>query len=156
MTTDPDKTVRPDHPGETEQSQRQWVLTGSRGAGSSGWLTFAGTLLLLIGIFNIINGLTSLLRPDYYVATPADLLVFDFTTWGWLWLALGVVQAAVGLGAYSGQTWARATGVVLAGLCAIGHIAFLGAFPIWSVLVIALSVLVIYALIVPASNAVAA
>jgi hypothetical protein len=61
----------------------------------------------------------------------------------------------VGVGCLLGQVWARMIGIVLAALCAIGHIAFLAAFPLWSLLVIALSVLVIYALIVPARGAVA-
>lgn len=151
---EPNESVRSEQPTEaTRQERRQWVMTGTRSGTTSGWLTFAGTLLLLIGVFNVINGLTALFRPDYYVATQNELLVFDFATWGWGWLVLGVVQAAVGLGVFSGQAWARTIGVVLAALCAIGHIAFLGAFPVWSVLVIALSVLVIYALIVPMSNA---
>lgn len=138
----------------TPREHSTWAVTQTPQGSISNWLTFSGTLLLLIGIFNIISGLTSLLRADYFFVSSSGLLVFDYTTWGWIWLALGALQAAVGLGALAGQTWARVTGVVLAGLCAIGHLAFLNAFPVWSLLVIAMSVLVIYALVTPPANAV--
>ena len=141
----------------TEAPQSTWAMARGRGEGQiSNWLMFAGTMLLLIGIFNIIDGLTAFLRTDYYVVAEAGLLVFNFTAWGWIWLAVGILQGAVGIGALMGQTWARVTGIVLAGLCAIGHLAFLNAFPMWSLLVIALSVLVIYALVAPPQGATAA
>ncbi|MCI2418033.1 hypothetical protein MOQ72_11410 [Saccharopolyspora sp. K220] len=136
------------------EEQKQWAMAPAQPtAGTSGWLAFAGSLILLVGVFDIISGLTSLFRPDYFLVAAGELLIFNFTTWGWIWLALGVVQAAVGVGCMLGQVWARVAGIVLAALCAIGHIAFLAAFPVWSLLVIALSVLVIYALIVPAKTA---
>ncbi|MBE9375441.1 hypothetical protein IQ251_13390 [Saccharopolyspora sp. HNM0983] len=120
----------------------------------SGWLTFGGSLILLIGVFNIISGLTAFFRVDYFVAAPGELLVLDYASWGWIFLGLGVLQVAVGMGALFGQTWARATGVVLAGLAAIGHLAFLGAFPLWSLVVIAMCVVVMYALIAPSRGSV--
>ncbi|WP_037331420.1 DUF7144 family membrane protein [Saccharopolyspora rectivirgula] len=119
----------------------------------SGWLTFAGSVLVLVGAFNVIAGLTALFRADYFQVTSSELLVFNFGAWAWIWLALGVVQLAAGAGAMMGQSWARTTGIALATLCAIGHLAFLAAFPLWSVLVIAMSVLTIYALVVPSPNA---
>jgi hypothetical protein len=121
----------------------------------SGWLAFAGSLILLVGIFNFIDGLVALFRPDYYLINAGTLLVFNFGAWGWIWLALGVLQAATGIGCLYGQMWARITGVALAALGAIGHLAFLAAFPLWSLMVIALSVLVIYGLMVPPRGAVA-
>ncbi|MEB3366566.1 DUF7144 family membrane protein [Saccharopolyspora mangrovi] len=124
-------------------------------AGSSGWLAFGGWVLVLAGAFNIIAGLASLFRPDYYVVAPGALLVFDFTLWGWIWLAVGVVQVLAGAGCLGGQRWARIAGIGLAGLAAIGHVAFLAAFPLWGLISIALSVLVMYALVVPDKNAVA-
>jgi hypothetical protein len=116
---------------------------------TSGWLTFAGTLNLVIGVFNIIDGLVALLRADYYLVGANKIMVFDFTTWGWIWLILGAVQVAVGAGIMAGKIWARALGVVFAFLAAIGHVAFLQAFPLWSVLTVGLCILLIYALTVP-------
>ncbi|MEU8799372.1 hypothetical protein [Spirillospora sp. NPDC048819] len=120
---------------------------------TSGWLTFAGTLALVVGAFNIIAGLVALFDDDYYLVGENQILVFDFTAWGWIWLILGIVQIAVGAGIVAGQMWARAVGVFFAVLAAIGHLAFLQAFPIWSVLTIALCVLLIYALTAPPAGA---
>ncbi|MFG2085506.1 hypothetical protein [Spirillospora sp. NPDC048824] len=121
--------------------------------GTSGWLTFAGTLALVVGAFNVIAGLVALFNDDYYLVGENQILVFDFTAWGWIWLMLGIVQIAVGAGVVAGQMWARAAGVLLAVLAAIGHLAFLQAFPMWSVLTIALCVLLIYALTAPPAGA---
>ncbi|RKT81947.1 hypothetical protein SAMN05421805_12659 [Saccharopolyspora antimicrobica] len=136
-----------------EQQQKQWAMTSApETTAMSGWLTFAGSLILLVGIFNIIEGLTSLFRTDYFIVGEGQLLVFNFATWGTILLVLGVLQVATGVGCMYEQTWARTSGIVLAALCAIGHLAFLAAFPLWSLLVIALSVLVIYGLVVPEKN----
>lgn len=138
---------------QAPEQQKQWAMTSGPEMGAmSGWLAFAGSLILLVGIFNIIEGLTSLFRTDYFIVGEGQLLVFNFAAWGGIWLVLGVLQVVTGVGCMYEKTWARATGVVLAALVAIGHLAFLAAFPLWSLLVIALSVLVIYGLVVPGKN----
>lgn len=148
-TTTPEQTTAP-------EQQKQWAMAPAQPAAAmSGWMAFAGSLIAMIGVFNIIGGITALFRPTYYLVGTAQLLVFDFTAWGWFWLALGVVQVAAGVGCLYGQMWARMTGIGLAALSAIAHLAFLAAFPLWSLLVIALSVLVIYGLMVPARGATA-
>jgi hypothetical protein len=120
---------------------------------TSGWLTFAGTLAMVIGAFNVIDGLVGLFNKDYYLVGSSKILIFDFTAWGWFWLILGAVQIAVGAGIIAGRMWARAVGVLFAVLAAIGHLAFLRAFPLWSVLTIGMCVLLIYALTAPPSRA---
>ncbi|GAA2157196.1 DUF7144 family membrane protein [Actinomadura napierensis] len=120
---------------------------------ASGWLTFAGTLAMVIGAFNVIDGLVGLFNDDYYLVGDNKIMVFDFTAWGWFWLVLGVVQLAVGAGIIAGRMWARAVGVLFAVLAAIGHLAFLRAFPLWSVLTIGMCILLIYALTAPPSRA---
>lgn len=139
--------------GETVRQESRAVAPSESERPVSGWLTFAGSVLVLVGAFNVIAGLTALFRADYFQVTSSELLVFNFGAWAWIWLALGVVQLAAGAGAMMGQSWARTTGIALATMCAIGHLAFLAAFPLWSVLVIAMSVLTIYALVVPSPNA---
>jgi hypothetical protein len=119
----------------------------------SGWLTFAGTLAMVIGAFNVIDGLVGLFNDDYFLVTANQIMVFDYTAWGWFWLVVGAVQLAIGAGILAGRTWARAAGVLFAVLVAIGHLAFLRAFPLWSVLTIAMSVLLIYALTAPPARA---
>jgi hypothetical protein len=121
-------------------------MTASRIPHTTGWLSFAGIVAFVVGIFNVIDGLVALFRNDYYLVTSQDILVFDFAAWGWIWLFLGVAQIAVGVGILAGQTWARAAGVAMAVLAAVGQLAFLRAFPVWSVLVIGMCVLLVYAL----------
>jgi hypothetical protein len=115
----------------------------------SGWLSFAGTLFVLVGAFNIVDGLVALLKDEAFAVTKDGLLFLDYTAWGWFFLILGVVQILVGFGIYAGRGWARVVGVLLAMLNTVGQIAFLVAFPLWALITIALNVLVIYGLMVP-------
>lgn len=128
-------------------------MTTPRMTITSGWLSFAGIVAIIVGLFNLIDGLVALLRQDYYLVTDQDILVFNYTAWGWIWLIIGAVQVAVGAGILAGKVWARAVGVVLAVLAAIGHVAFLRAFPLWSLITIGLCVLLVYALTAPPRGA---
>ncbi len=128
-------------------------MTASRIPIAGGWLSFAGFLAILAGIYNVIDGLVALLRNDYFLVTSHDILVFNFTAWGWIWLILGIIQIVAGTGILLGKGWGRPAGIVMAVLVAIGQLAFLRAFPVWSVLVIALCVLLVYALTTHGRNA---
>lgn len=114
------------------------------------WRTFAGVVFYLVGAFNTIGGLLALFKDEVFGVGSETLPVSDYTAWGTLLLVLGLVQLAVGVGIFAGKTWGRVLGVVLAFLSAVFHIAFLVAFPIFGLITIALSVAVIYALIVQA------
>ncbi|RKS68326.1 hypothetical protein BZB76_6589 [Actinomadura pelletieri DSM 43383] len=127
--------------------------TAHRQYRTSGWLAFAGTVALVVGAFNVIDGLVALFKDDYYLVADNEIMVFDYTAWGWIWLILGIIQIGVGAAIMSGKMWARAIGVVFAFLAAIGHLAFLVAFPLWSVLTISLCILLIYALTAPPPGA---
>jgi hypothetical protein len=114
-----------------------------------GWVLFAGIVMFTAGIFNVIEGLVGLFNSDYYVVRPSGLVLqVDYTAWGWALILFGVLLGFAGYGVLQGQTWARVTGVVLAVLNALAHLAFIAAYPIWMTLTIALDVIVIYALIV--------
>jgi hypothetical protein len=113
----------------------------------SGWRAFAGVVFYLVGALNVIGGLGALFKDEVFVAGN-EVLIADATAWGWFLLILGLVQLAVGWGIFRGRGWARLTGVLLAFVSAVLHIAFLVAFPIFSLVTIALSVVVIYGLMV--------
>jgi hypothetical protein len=130
--------LRPDAVVPPEGGGSRWV----------GWLVFAGVMMILLGAFNLVDGLVSLVSDRAYGRAESSLLLFDYSTWGWVWLVIAVVVLIAGLGVLAGQTWARAVGVAVAGLNAVAQLAFVGAAPVWSILVIALDVVVIYALIV--------
>lgn len=113
----------------------------------SGWRTFSGVMFYLVGAFNVIGGLGALFRDEVFVAGN-DVLVADVTAWGWLLLIVGLLQLAVGVGIFRGRGWGRILGVLLASFSAMLHIAFLAAFPAFSLISITLAVVVIYGLIV--------
>jgi hypothetical protein len=118
----------------------------SQPTGWVGWIVFAAIMMMVIGLFNVIDGLVALFNNSWYVVTENALLTFNFTAWGWFMLIVGVVAVLTGFGVLAGQMWARVTGVVLVVLNALGQLAFMPAYPLWSILIIALDVVVIYAL----------
>ncbi|MFF0449955.1 hypothetical protein ACFYT4_26710 [Streptomyces sp. NPDC004609] len=116
----------------------------------SHWAAFAGVLLILSGLFDIINGFVALLDNGYYTTTADHgnrLLIFNYDAWGWVWILVGIAQILAGLGVFMGSRFARITGIVLAGACLVGQLIFLSTFPLWSLATMALSVLVIYGLL---------
>lgn len=110
-----------------------------------GWFLFAGLLILFAGLWNIFEGMVGLLRSDLYTGTPAFGAV-----WGWAiaWLAFGVVAVAAGAGIMAGRSWARWFGIAAASLNALVHLGATGTYPLWSLAMVALNVLVLYALTV--------
>ena len=114
--------------------------------GWAGWVAFAGITLALIGSFDVIQGLTALFNDEYFTVRDGDLLVFDFTAWGWITLIWGALLVAAGFGLLSGRGGARVFAIVVVFINALVQIAFLASYPIWSTIIIALDVIVIYAL----------
>ena len=112
----------------------------------AGWAAFAGIMLALIGFFDILQGVTALTDDGYFVAAGGDLLVFDFTTWGWILLIWGALLVLGGFGLLSGKSWSRWLAIVLIFVNTIAQVGFLASYPIWSAILIALDVVVLYAL----------
>jgi hypothetical protein len=113
----------------------------------SGWISFAGIMMILLGSFQIIEGLVALLRSSYFVVPATGLVVnVDYNAWGWLHLVLGVLIFAAGFGVMAGRLWARIVGIVLALISAVVNLAFIAAYPLWAIIVIAVDIAVIYAL----------
>jgi hypothetical protein len=114
----------------------------------AGWVIFAGVLLLMIGVFNVIEGLVAIFYDKRVLVTAERLIAVDLTGWGWTLLIFGLVMVATGIGLLAAQTWARVTAIVLVGLHAVVQVAWLGAYPIWSILMVALDTVLLYALTV--------
>ena len=115
-------------------------------------MAFAAIMLIMVGAFNMIDGLAALLKDEVFVTSRAGLLVFDLTTWGWINLLFGAALFLIGLALIKGALWARIAAVLVVACNAVGHLAFLSAYPIWSVIIIALDVVVIWALVVHADS----
>ena len=115
----------------------------------TGWVVFAAMMMFLLGCFQAIQGLVAVFDDGFYHVTEGGLVVdVDYTAWGWVHLLLGALIIISGVGVLSGNAVARTVGVLLAGLSALLNLLFIEAYPIWSVLVITIDVLVIYALTV--------
>ena len=124
-------------------------VTPQPGLGSAwtGWAIFASVMLAVVGGVNIIQALVALVQDDYFVVRSGDdLLITDFTTWGWILLVWGVLQVAAGIGLNTGRGWARAIAIIVVCISVLIQTLFLAAYPIWSAMIIALDVIVIYAL----------
>src|SRR3954452_23700261 len=114
-----------------------------------GLVVFAGILMMMDAVFTAIAGLAAILNNDYYKVAQTKLLVLNsYTTWGWVHLLFGVLLFLAGLGVLSGNPLARGVAVVLAGINAIVALTFSQAAPVWAIVVIAIDVMVIYALTV--------
>lgn len=113
-----------------------------------GWSMFGGVLLSIVGVFNIFGGLVALLEDRLTYIDEGSLVVVDLTAWGIVELVFGVVLLVTGIGLLARNRVARAVAIILIGLHAIVQLAVLAAYPIWSLLMIALDVVVLFALTV--------
>jgi cell division protein FtsW (lipid II flippase) len=86
-----------------------------------GFILFAAIMMLMVGIWQALQGLVAIFENEFYVATRNDLFQFDATTWGWIHLVLGVIVAFAGWGLLSGRIWARVVAFTLAVLSAIAN-----------------------------------
>lgn len=113
-----------------------------------GWGYFAACLLVMVGFFQMIMGLSALVNDEFYVALDGNLLLLDFTTWGWIHLTLGLFVLIAGLSLFTGSLWARVVAILLASINLVVQFSFVGVYPIWSIILMVIDTLVIYALTV--------
>ena len=117
--------------------------------GWTGWVVFASFMMIIAGSFQAIEGLVAIFDDGFYHVTENGLVVnVDYSVWGWTHLLLGALILISGIGVLAGNLAARTVGVILAGLSALVNLVFIEAYPVWSVIIIPVDVLVIYALIV--------
>ena len=113
-----------------------------------GWIVFAGTMMMILGVFHMFEGLIALFRHTE-IAFPASGLTIQvsYTQWGWLHLLAGALVFFAGLGLFTGRMWARTVGVILVSISALINFAWANLYPVWSVTLLALDFFVIYAII---------
>jgi hypothetical protein len=131
----PDLTKRDPAPPYDEYRER-----------SSGWVAFAGTLLMILGTLNVIQGIAAIGRSHFY-ASNAHYMVGSLKTWGWVTLILGALQLLAGLGVFSANQFARWGGVLILSLNALAQLLIMPGYPFWSLSLFAVDILAIYALI---------
>ncbi len=121
-------------------------MSENRSAWAMGYATFAGVILVIGGIFQAIAGLVGIIEDEFFVVGQKWVFEFDATTWGWIHILIGLLLVLAGIGIFSGNVLARTVGVVVAGLSAIANFMWLPYYPVWSILMIALNIAVIWAL----------
>ncbi|WP_393055010.1 hypothetical protein [Streptomyces sp. LN549] len=112
----------------------------------TGWTVFAAILMIFGGAMSIFQGIAAIAKDDVFVATRNYVFQFNLTGWGWIHLVLGIVIVLAGCALFTGATWARVVGIVLAGLGALANFMWLPHYPLWSIVLIALDVFIIWAL----------
>ena len=115
-----------------------------------GWIAFAGWLMVIIGVLDAMEGLIAIIRGQYYVLTASQIIVFDVKTWGWITLIWGAVVFLTGLALLAGSELGRWVAIIVGSLNLIAQLGFVGSaqYPLWALAVLALTVTVLYALIV--------
>jgi hypothetical protein len=111
-----------------------------------GWLTFAGILLLIVGLMNFIGGIGAIDDSKFFVANT-EFVIGDLNTWGWVIVVLGAMQVLTAFGLFARSSFARAAGVGFASMNALAQLLLLPAFPLWSLALFTMDILIIYGLV---------
>ncbi|QUQ66213.1 DUF7144 family membrane protein [Kutzneria sp. CA-103260] len=114
----------------------------------AGWVFFAGVMLLVTGVLNVVEGFIALSQSTRVVMVEDKLYMIDISGWGWALVIFGAVMLASGLGLFAASSAARIAAIVIVGVHAAVQVFWLGAYPVWSMLMIALDTVVLYALTV--------
>jgi hypothetical protein len=118
------------------------------GAGPNGWLAFAAIMLFLNGTFGALFGLAAVLNDEVVtVGGGQGVVIWDFTAWGWISIAVGILMVTTGVGLVTGNAAARWLAVLFTVASALLQFAYAPAFPLWSILAIVLDVVILYQLI---------
>ncbi len=123
-------------------------------SGWVGWVYFAGFLMLAQGAFQTFLGVLALVNNNVYVVGENQIVAFNFTAWGWIHIVLGVLLVSAAAAVFSGKLWGRVIGAIMVTLSLLGNLAFLPAYPIWSILLVSLDTVLLYALLVRGDEAV--
>lgn len=124
-------------------SQQQ---TSAYSGAAVGFTVFASVMMVMMGLFQAFVGVVALVNDEFYVVGSQWVFQFDVTTWGWVHLTIGIVVLLAGMALFSGAVWARTVGVLLAVVSAFASFAWIPWYPVWGVVMIAISFFVIWAL----------
>lgn len=115
---------------------------------TSGWVVFAGTIVVVTAVANLIYGIVLLVNDEWVALAPRSVVTFDLTTVGVAYLLVAALQFFVAMGIFHGDLWARVLGIVVAALNLLAQMSFMSVYPQWSWVVIILDGLIIYGLAV--------
>ena len=114
--------------------------------GWTGWITFAGVMLIIGGSLGLIFGLIAAVNDNWVVFTNRGQVSLDLSTWGWVHIIVGAIVVLAGFGVFTGNILARIVGVAVAVVSLIANFLWLPVYPVWAIIIITMDVLVIWAL----------
>lgn len=132
--------------GQTQSAGGYEQSSYDEPTGWTGWISFAGVMLIIGGSFNLFYGVVAAVNDEWVVFTNRANVYLDVSQWGWVHIILGIVVMLAGIGVFSGNFLARLIGVIVAGVSMLVNFAFIPVYPLWALTVIAIDVLVIWAL----------
>ena len=116
----------------------------------TGWISFAGIVIIIVGVMDVLQGFVAIFKDEYVVATSKGVAILDVTAWGWATLIWGALLILVALGLMGGAGWARWLAIIGVAVNAIQQMAFMAnypqAYPLWNLIIVALNIVVLYAL----------
>ncbi|TDE03388.1 DUF7144 family membrane protein [Jiangella asiatica] len=115
-------------------------------AWATGGLIFAATMMIMLGVFQALQGLVAIIDDDFFVVLPNYTFDLDISAWGWTHLIIGVLVAVAGFYLYTGSAVAAGVAIGLAGISAISNFFFIPYYPFWALLIIAIDIFVIWAI----------
>lgn len=113
---------------------------------ASGTILFTGVVLILIGAFQVLTGISAIRKDEVFVVGAEYLWKLDLTTWGWIHLLIGAALLVVAIFLLRGAFWAAVIAIPLAALSILANFLWLPYQPLWSIIIIAFNVLVIWAI----------
>jgi hypothetical protein len=132
-TGEPDISVRPAY-GDPEAEH------------GYGWVLFAGIMLMVVGMLNFIYGIAAVSNSKFY-ARDATYILSDLNTYGWILLIVGAIQFCLAFAIWAGTEWGRWLGVLAAAVNAITQLLFIPSYPLASLALFTIDILVIYGLV---------
>jgi len=113
----------------------------------AGWVMFAGIMLLIAGVLNVIYGIAAIDNSKFFVhATETQYILSDLNTWGWITLILGALEIIAAFSIWAGGGFGRWFGIFVAGISSIGALMSIPAYPLWSLAIFTIDILIIYGL----------
>ena len=124
------------------------MAKNNNATGWTGWVAFAATMLILVGFFHVVTGLVGLFNNEVFIVGPENVWLVNYTTWGWAHILWGFLSVWAGSSLAKGNMFGRIVAVLVAVTSAMVSLAFVPVYPIWSILIITIDVLVLYAVTV--------
>jgi hypothetical protein len=129
-----------------EMTSRMTHRSAARSQPAARLALFAGILMIIVGSYHVLLGISALFHDTIYVPMPGYTYEFDLTGWGWVHLVLGAVVLAVGVAVVQAREWGRICGMAVACVSLVASFLFLPYYPLWAAVIIALDITFLWAL----------